>query len=252
MPETKPNKMNWTPVATVGAVAGGAALIIWLLTRGESGDQELAREIMEDWELEFDDLQNYTEMIYAGGRTPTVSEIAILSQKLDHMGLKEETVHNLSLSVWRELQDLIKTAAKNWWLVPVVIFTPIAGYGAFKILRGWFNNRRPPGAWPCPIDGQVFATEEHLRQHMESQHPVNPDPDDIDYAQNQFRLTSSWVQNAVAVETYYALTFSPWVQLSISQRRNISWSITSAWVYTIGAAAEMTFLQQALFSLLLI
>lgn len=247
--ETKSRPINWGPVITIGAVAGGAALIIWLLTRGESEDKELAREILDDWQVEFDGLKDYVERIYGGGRTPTEGEIGVMSQMLDAMSLKEQSINQLSKSVWQEAEDIIKTAAQDWWLVPVVIFTPIAGWATYKILRGWFNNRRPPGAFPCPIDGQVFSTAEHLRQHMESEHPVRPEG--ANDAQAVFNQTSSWTQNAIAVESYLSQTYNPWYGYSIPQLRNLSWTITSAWAYSISAIAEMALLRTALMFLLI-
>jgi len=241
-------KMNWTPIIAVGAVGGGIFLI-WKLLHAESeADREQARLIMEDWQLEFDELRPYVETIYAGGRTPTEQEIAVLSSMLDQMKIKEETIQQLSRSVFGELQDLIETAAKNWWLVPAVIITPIAGYMTYKLVRRWFNNRRPPPNFPCPKCGAVYGTEGALKHHIETTH--TPTTQFALESQQNFGQLSTWVQEAVAVESYYAKTYTRWDYWSLPKIRNLNWSLTSAYVYGVGTAYELILLRTALLLLL--
>lgn len=243
------DKINWTPIIVTGAIFGGIFLV-WKLFRAESeADREQARLILEDWQLEFDELRPYTETIYAGGRTPTEQEIAILSSMLDQMKVKEETIQQLSRSVFGELQDLIETTAKNWWLMPTVIITPIAGYMTYKLVRRWFNNRRPPPNFPCPKCDAVYSTEGSLKHHIETEH--TPTVEFALAAQQKFVQTSTWVQNAVAVESYYAKTYTNWSRWGLPEIRNLNWSLTSAWVYGVGTAYELALLRTALLFLLI-
>lgn len=249
MEEETKSKVNWTPVFVIGAI-GVTALIIGKLLYAESeADREQAKLILEDWQLEFDELKAYTETIYAGGRTPTDQEIAIMSSMLDQMKIKEETIQQLSKSVFEELRDIIETAAKNWWLVPLVIITPIAGYMTYKLVKGWFNNRRPPPNFPCPKGDAIFSTEAELKHHIQTKH--QPNPANAPEAQQDFVQTSSWVQNAVAVESYYAKTYTDWSYWSMPELRNLNWALTSAWVYGIGTAIEIALLRTALMLLLI-
>jgi hypothetical protein len=249
MKDETEHKVNWTPVLVVAGI-GVTALIIGKLFFAESeADREQARLILEDWQLEFYELKNYTETIYAGGRTPTEQEIAIMSSMLDQMKIKEETIQQLSRSVFGELQDVIEAAARNWWLMPVVIITPIAGYMTYKLVKGWFNNRRPPPNFPCPKCDGVFSTEGALKHHIQTDH--QPDITNAFAAQQNFAQTSTWVQNAVAVESYYAKTYTNWGNWSLPTLRNLNWALTSAWVYGIGAAAEIALLRTALMLLLI-
>ena len=248
MTEEAKNKVNWTPIIVTGAAIGGIYLI-WRLLHAESeADREQARLILEDWQLEFNELRPYVETIYAGGRTPTDQEIAVLSSMLDQMKIKEETIQQLSRSVFGELQDLIETAAKNWWLVPAAIITPIAGYMTYELVRRWFNNRRPPPNFPCPKCGEVFSTEGALKHHIETTH--TPTAQFALEAQQNFAQASTWVQEAVAVESYYAGTYSSWHSWSLPKIRDLNWALTSAYIYGIGTAYETILLRTALMLLL--
>jgi hypothetical protein len=256
-PEPKKGKteINWTPIAVGGLVIGGIVLawkMLQSLGSESPANQEQARIILTDWQLEFDEMKTYTETIYAGGRTPTDQEIAVLSSMLDQMKIKELTVHDLSKTVFSELKNLIDTLAADWWLVPVsvasVIILPIAGYMTYKLIKEWKNRRGPPPNFPCPKDGIVFATEGALKNHIETAH--TPILAFVAQARQAFDQTSTWVQSAVAVESYYSQTFTIWSALNLPQIRNLSWGLTSAWVYGIGAASESILLRTALMLLL--
>jgi hypothetical protein len=254
MTEETEHKINWTPIIVVGAAGVGIYFILKLLISGSAANQEQARLIIADWQQEFDELKTYTETIYAGGRTPTDQEIAVLSSMLDQMSIKEQTVNQLSKSGFTQLMDVIKTAAANWWLVPVEVaaisFTPIAGYLTYKLVRRWFNNRRPPPNFPCPTgDGFVAGSEAELKNHMDRVHP--PTIAHAVDAQQAFSQISPWVQNAVAVESYYATTFTTWNRWNLSSIKNLNWALASAWVYGIGSASELILLRTVLTLLLI-
>lgn len=248
MTEEKKKEINWTPIIIAGAAVGGIYFIIRQLMSGDVEDRELAREILKDWQLEFDQLQSYVESIYYGGRIPTDQETAVLSSMLDQMAIKETTILQLSKTVWQEAQDVITTTAKNWWLLPVVVFTPIAGYGAFKLVRRWFNNRRPPPNFPCPKCGSVYGTEGALKAHMDNSHA--PTAEFALEAQQKFFQASTWVQGGVAVESYYGRTYTNWSRWSLPDIRDLNWALTSAWVYGIGTAYETILLKTVLMLLL--
>ncbi|MGQ9545909.1 MAG: C2H2-type zinc finger protein [Dehalococcoidia bacterium] len=246
--EEQGEKINWTPIIVIGAAGLGIYLILKLLLGENAANREQARAILEDWQQEFDVLKPYVESIYFDNRIPTEQEIAVLSSMLDQMRTKEITINELSKSVFKELTDILETAAKNWWLVPVVILTPIAGYLTYQLVKGWKNRRQPPPNFPCPKCGAVFATEGALKNHIETAHA--PTLQFASEAQQKFAQTSSWVQNAVAVESYYDKTFTNWRTWSLSEIGNLNWGLTSAIVYGIGAAAETAALQTALLLLL--
>jgi len=251
-PEEKEGKINWTPIVIGGAAVGGLFLI-WKIVEaiqgGSEANKEQARLILEDWQQEFDELKPYVETIYAGGRTPTDQEIAILSSMLDQMKIKEETIQQISTSIFREIRDVIETAAKDWWLVPTVIITPIAGYMTYKLVRRWFNNRRPPPNFPCPKCGAVYSTEGALKHHIETEHI--PTVQFALEAQQNFAQTSTWVQNAVAVESYYAGTYDRWDLWGLPKIRNLNWALTSAYVYGVGSIYETILLRTALLALMI-
>lgn len=249
MSEERRKETNWTPIIVTGLAVGGLYLILRLFMSAEAEDRELAREILADWQLEFDQMKTYVETIYAGGRTPTEQETAILSAMLEQMAIKEITIQNLSKTVWEEAKDVIRTAAQNWWLVPAVIFTPIAGYATFKLVRRWFNNRRPPPNFPCPKCGGTFSSEEALKEHMDNVHA--PTKEFALEAQQKFFQTSTWIQGAIAVESYYGNTYTNWSRWSLPEIKDLNWAITSAWVYTIGAASEAILLKAMLMMLLI-
>lgn len=249
-PEKVTKPINWTPVIIGGTMIGGAALIIWLLTRGEAEDRELAREILEDWQMEFDELKTYTEQIYYGGRQPTEQEVAIISQMLEQMSIKEITIKQLSETVWQEAEDVIKAAISGWWLVPVIIFTPIAGYAAYKAVKGWKDKNQPPPSFPCPKCGASYSTAGALKHHVETEH--TPIKQFATEAQAQFVQTSTWVQGAIAVDSaLYSRTYSQWSRLGLPEISDLTWGLTSAWVYTIGAASEAVLLKTMLMMLLI-
>lgn len=249
-PEKVTKPINWTPVIVSGVILGGVALIGWVLTRGEAEDRELAKEILEDWQLEFDELKNYTETIYYGGRQPTTQEVAIISRMLENMAIKEITIKQLSETVWQEAADLIKTTAANWWLLPVVVFTPIAGYATYKLVKGWKDKNQPPPNFPCPKCGASFSTAGALKHHIEVEH--TPTKQFATEAQAQFVQTSTWVQGAAAVDSVlYGRTYSRWSSLGLPEISDLNWGLTSAWVYMIGAASESILLKTALALLLI-
>lgn len=254
--EESKSKVNWNLVIGAGAVLGGIYLIgkiIATLGGGSPADREQAKLIMIEWQQEYDVMNPYVESIYAGGRTPTEQEIATLSSMVDQMKIKELTIKSLSTSVADQLRDLITTLAANWWLVPVSIASLllgiIAGYWTIRLVLNWKKRKGPPPNFPCPKCGAVYASEEALKYHIEHEHIAT-----LAYAaeaQQAFRQTSTWVQNAVASESYYAQTFTNWRSWSQSQIKELSWALTSAWVFGLGAASELILLRTAL-SLLLI
>jgi len=199
-------KINWTPIIITGAAVGGIYAIIKLLQSGEEADKELARRILEDWQLEFDQVQPYVESMYSEGRTPTEGEVEVLSSTLDQMKLKEYTINELSKSVWAELGDMAWDIAAGWG---IIIGVTVTGYVAIRLAKNWIDKNKPPPNFPCPKCGEVFSTEGALKYHIENQHTINYA--NLTAAQQAFLQTPSWVQNAIAVESgLYDKTFIDW------------------------------------------
>jgi hypothetical protein len=248
----KETKVNWTPIIVGGVVLGGLFLI-WKIMQTITGEtpekQEQARLILQDWQNEFDVLKPMVESMYAGGRIPTEQEIATLNAMTEHMATKEILLRNTSESVFQQFIDAVEELAKNWWLVPLAVFTPIAGYATYKLVKGWKNNRQPPPSFPCPKCGAVYSSEEALKYHIQNEH--RPNIANATQARQAFDQTSSWVQHAVAVETYYGQTFTNWSTWSLPQLADLNWGLTSAWVYGVGAASELILLRTALTLLLI-
>lgn len=251
MTTNQKEKINWTPIAIGGAALGGLFLIWKIMQTVEGGseaDRELAREILDDWQQEFDLFKPYSESIYYGGRQPTDQELAILSSILDQMSLKEQTIYNLSRTVWNEMRELLDAAASNWWLIPVVGFSWVPPYAGYKIWRRWHDHRNPPPNFPCPrCDAAPFTTEGALKHHVDTTHPVSAKYA-ID-AQVEFAKTATAVQNAIAVESFYARTYTNWSSWSLGDLEIINWSIISAGVAGIASVYQTSILWQMVFML---
>jgi hypothetical protein len=242
------NKVNWTALG-VGALVVGGGIVLWKILETLTGpspeEQKIIDEILHEWQSEFDQLKSYSETIYANGRTPSDQEIAVLSSMLDQMSLKEQTMVGFSSSGFDQLVKLIREMAADWWLVPITVASitilPIGGYMTYKLVKEWKNRRGPPPNFPCPFgDGFVGATADQLKHHLQTNHPATAQF--AGQAQQSFAQASTWVQNAVAVESYYAATFTNWRSWSLPALGNLGWAVTSAWVYGIGAAADSALL----------
>lgn len=243
--EKAKDTINWTPVVVGGTViAGGIILykILQTIAGGSEADRELAREIMVDWQQEFDQLQPYMESIYYGGRVPTEQELAIVSAMLSQMEIKERTIYELSKSVFTEFQDMAAGVAASLWLVSksvaLLVLTGAGLFVTYKIWKEWKNRRRPPPNYPCPICGAVYSTAEALKHHVGAQHPVT-----LAYAiqaQVEFGKATTWVQNAVAVEYFYSKTYTNWSRFSLSDLSTLNWNVIATGVYGIGSLWLLT------------
>lgn len=243
--ESTKRAVNWTPIIVGGTVvAGGIVLykILQTLEAGSEADRELAREIMADWQLEFDQLQPYMESIYYSGREPTEQELAILSSMLTQMEIKERTIYELSRSVFNEFTDMAAGIAADLWLVSkavaLITLSGIAGYVTYKIVREWKNRRGPPPTYPCPICGAVYGTAQALEYHVGAEHPVTSAY--TIQAQVEFGRATSWIQNAVAVEMFYGRTYTNWADFSLADLATLNWNIMSTGVYGVGSLWLMT------------
>jgi hypothetical protein len=233
-------EINWTPIIVVGAAIGGIYLIARLFQSGEESDKELAREILADWQLEFDELKSYTDNIYAGGRTPTEAETAAVSSMIDQMKLKELTIYELSKSVWLELRDLANGIAQS---LGIIIGEVIAGYVAIRVIKRWIDKNRPPPNFPCPKCGIVYATEGALKYHITNTHI--PTLAHATEAQQAFSQTSSWVQSLIADEGLQTETFIDWRTLSKVAIVILVAAIIAIVTAGLAAPAEAALLQPA-------
>lgn len=239
--QKKEHKVNWTHVIIGGTVLGGGFLLYKILQTiygGSEADRELAREIMIEWQQEFDVMKPYMESIYYGGREPTEQELAILSSMLSAMEAKEATLPQLSKSIWKEFEELAAEIAASLWLtskaVALLTISGISSYVTYKIVREWKNRRNPPPNFPCQICGAVYSSAEALKTHVEHTHPVT-----LDYAiqaQTEFIKATTWIQNAVAVEHFYSKTYTNWKYFTLPDFRELNWNIISTGVYGIGSS----------------
>jgi len=232
------SKVNWTPIVLVVGGSIGVYAIIKALKSGEEERRKEAERILEDWRMEWETLNPYVESIFYGGREPTDSEMAIMDSMMKQMELKEITIQRLSTSTFQELGDIARTLAKNWWLVPVVVLTPIAGYVAFKLVKGWFQNRPPrPPTFKCPVCGEIFSSEFRLREHTEQYHP--PTKANIATAQSIYRGTGTWVQGLVATDSIYSRAYGSWSSFSLGEIAEVAWASTLGSVYGMAGAAGL-------------
>lgn len=192
----KSKPINWTPIIVTGASVGGIALILYLIQRGEAGDREMAERIMDDWQLEWAEVQPFVENMYASGRQPTDGETNVLSSMLEQMQLKEYSIYELSRSTWSELGSLIWDLAAGWG---IIVGTAVAGYGATKLVKKWTDKNKPPPNFPCPACDFVGTTKGALEWHIKNEHTINTD--NLQVAQQTYLSTAMWTQSAVAVET---------------------------------------------------
>lgn len=242
--------VNWTPIVIAGAATGGLYLI-WRIMRtigeGSESDKELAREIMAEWYVQFENMKDYTEMVYHMGRTPTDEELAILSAHLDNMAIKELTVYNLSKSIWEELKELIETVAENWWLGIAVGMAWVPGYATYKLFKKWKDRNQPPPNFPCPRCDYVAGTEGALKHHFESTHDVVAAA--AAQAQVDFHKLSTFVQGAVAVESVYGSVYNNWGTMSLPTLRSVTWGLVNTYVYGIASLSQMSILWTMVFAL---
>lgn len=235
------HRVNWTPVIVGGTVLGGGFLLYKMLQTvfgGKEADHALAREIMEDWQQEWDVFQPYMESTYYAGRVPTESEVAILSAMLDQMRIKEITIQGISTPVFQEFQELAAEVAAGLWLTSkafaLLTLSGIGGYITYKIVREWKNRRGPPPNFPCPICGSVHSTAGSLEVHVAATHPVTTQY--LIQAQTEFHKLHTWVQNAVAVEYFYDRTYSNWSHWLVPELQRLNWNVISTGVYGIGSS----------------
>ena len=247
---TSNKKINWTPVIiTVLVTAGiyGGYLLVKTWKAGEEERHKEAERILEEYDFERIELQDWIERIFAGGRTPTDEEMSVLDAMIKQMELKEKIVYELSRSTFDNLHNLLADAASKWWLVPVeiasIILIPIAGYMTYKFIREWFN-RRPPGPpkFECPNCYELFYTKEALKEHQRTQHP--PTTQQLAATEELFRGASVWIKGAVAVESgLYKKIEGSWWKLSMSEISELAWAATTGTCYGIAGVAGMTTLR---------
>lgn len=238
MTEKESKPINWTPVIATGAAVGGIALILYLINRGEAEDRELAKRILDDWELEWEEVQPYVEGMYAGGRTPTDAETNIISSMLEQMKFKEYTIYELSKSTWSELGALAGDIAAGWG---IVIGSTVAGYAAIKLVKNWTNKHKPPPNYPCPACDFVGATKGALAYHIKTIHQISKA--NAAQAQQVFLQSNLWAQSTVAVESgLYDKVYLEWPKLSTTQILYIVLAIVvivAAAILSAGAGAAL-------------
>lgn len=244
----KEKEIPWKPIIIGGLVLGGIYLISKLIAQWTGGTPEERYEkamvIYEDYKVELEEMKDWVEQTNAGGRTPTDSETKVLDAMMDAMKLKEILIKTLSESVFSQLTDFIKTVAQNWWLVPLVIISPIAGYMTFKLVKGWFDHRKPPpsGGFTCPVCNEILSTASGLKSHIKNTH--TPTTAHLTQAQAESQKLGSWTYGAIAVDTaLYSQFARSWRTLSLSSLSDIA--VSSANLYGLGAAGayEMTLLR---------
>jgi len=245
--EEKQKEIPWKPIIIGGLVLGGIYLISKIIEAWTGGTPEerykKAMEIYEDYKTELADLKNYVEQINAGGRTPTDSETKVLDAMMSAMQLKEIEIKNLSEPVFGQLTDFIKTAMESWWLILEAIFAPIAGYMTFKLVKGWFDHRKPPpsGGFTCPVCGLVFSTTSNLKEHMKSHTPTTAN---LAQAQAEFQKLGVWTHGAIAVDSaLYSRINRSWRELSLSELGDIAYGSASLYGFGAAGAYEMTLLR---------
>jgi hypothetical protein len=253
--QPKKNGINWTPIG-IGLIALGGLFLGWKIIQTIGGSGTVPKEVLDqihsleiDWQAEFAQAKSYQDTIYADGRTPTDQEVATLSNYIDAIKKKEDIAYQITLpypSVWIEFGQMVIDIGIG---LGIAVGSVIAGYGAIRLLKRWHDKNNPPrGGYPCPYgDVAPFATEGALKNHVNTVHPVNPvgAPE----AQVNFAYCSDWVQNAVAVESYYDMTFSPWTGYSLSELVNLRWGLVSAWVAVLAALTEQSYLLAAVLAL---
>jgi|GEM_PF-2423074 len=249
--ESRKNEINWTPIG-IGLIALGGLFLGWKIIQTIGGSGTVPPKVIEqirlleiDWQAEFVQAKSYQDTIYADGRTPTDQEVATLSNMIDAIKKKEDLAYQITIpypSVWVDFGHMITDIGTG---LGIAVGSVVAGYGAIKLLKRWHDKHNPPsGGYPCPYgDVTPFATEGALKNHINTAHPVNPTG--APEAQTAFGYCSDWVQNAVAVESYYDMTFSPWTGYSLGELFNLRWGLVSAWVAGLAALAEQSWLLAA-------
>lgn len=247
-PQNSEQKVNWTAIVVAGTVIGGGVLlygILAMLGRESEADRELAQKLLLEWRAQFEVVKPMVESIYVDSRVPTEQELAVLSSLLAQMEIKEVTIQHLSRSTWVEFGEMVDTLGSLFWQVPLGVVSTIfgvkiGGYVINKLIKEWKNRRRPPPSFRCPLNGcgAEFSTESELEQHVRNEHPAY-----ATYAieaQTEFSKLNPWVQNAVAVETFYGRLYTTnWSLYSSADLSTLTWGLISAMVYGIGMYVEL-------------
>lgn len=204
MAETKEKSkpINWNYVLVGGMTLGGIVLL-WKLIEHltASGgtvppeNRQQAQEILADWQNEFDEVHALMDRIYAEGRTPTDNEAQIISNFQDQMKWKELTIHDLDITTFEQLKELVWSIAKS---LGVIVGTLLLAWVTIKLLSALIRKWWPPSPpnYPCPACDFVGATKSALNLHMRNQHTIQTA--NLAQAQYVFNQMPSAVQYYIA------------------------------------------------------
>ena len=218
-------------------IGGGVLLIGGYLFYSSWQRAQAAAVYRESWKIEAEAINVYLEQITAGGREPTAAEWDRYERMLDDMALKERVIEELSRNELTTLAFLAEGLAKRWYLVPLAVIFPVAGYIGIQLFRDWFRQRCVRCKTPtCEKDGLTFSTEADLAAHIAAEHQATEVAADIVAAQAQFNRTPYWVRETIAAESeLYYKAHQDWRELSYAEIMAVSYSIMV--IITIGALA---------------
>jgi len=223
MPETK----DWLILGGLG-LSAYAIYLLFRPTPVPDGDIIKAK-----WE----NLNIYLLQITADGREPTTEEWAQYEAMWQDGVVEEHELVEASQPAFLQLVDSAERLAKQWYLVPIVVFTPIAGYITVQLFRDWYRYRCRRCTRPrCTKDGEEFATKEELADHIAREHTVTLDATMLAAAQVEFTKIPYWTRATVAAESgLYNRAYHDWRTLSQEEIYLICWAMMS--VVAIGAVA---------------
>ena len=196
------------------------------------GRKEMQKIIDEKWV----NADAYLDQMTTDGREPTETEMAIYNAMVRDM-IDEEAM--LPQPIIVELAHAAEELMKQWYLIPIAIVTPIAGYISLKLFQDWYKNKcrrcQPPH---CPKCGRYFATVEQVQQHIINDHQPTTNLYDIREAQRVFNLNPVFVTGTVSVSSgLFYRAFETWANLAGSLLLQLASGATFCEMTGIGSAA---------------
>jgi len=237
-PERKDDSGDWKALAIIGGLGllglgvglGGWKLAEWLEER-----EKIKQALIEEYLLELDDLEQFQAGLVAKGDISDTDN-AILDLKAADLARKEWLIESYSTHWLVDLVDSATAFLRGFGIW--VILVPIAGYIGYQVLRRLFKNRPPrPRPPQCPKCGLTFPNDAALKEHMEREHPANPDPVEVLSAQAIFAMQPYWVQQTVAVEAgLYGRVHQRWDTLRADQIRVLAYAMALVAIVALAPA----------------
>jgi len=193
-------------VGGVGITAYGAKKLYDYLT----GQNEFKKEVLEEYMLELEDLEEFQREVANKGIVPSTQDNLLIDQKVRAMETKEYVIKQEGFL--ESLRNLIFDTFAI--AIPTSVGVGLVGYALYR----WWKQRPPqPPQWKDPKTGQQFGSEEALNDHLQQTYLSQWDPVKIAQAETAFRSLPAHAQASIvsyasagAHSNYFALETTSW------------------------------------------